>query len=114
MSKKSELPNLMARVLLLLPKATSHPTQRFVELDGETIDTKLAGLDHNGLSVVFHKANFLTPQPHRPPLAVTIHAGGKAVFRGFVDPENVAHSEFTTWRRGDWEAAVLQGVGGNA
>lgn len=108
MSKKTELPGLMSRALQHRAKATPHPTKQHIQMGDASIDTGLSGVEHNGLVIVFHDAVRLPPQPHLPPLSVKISEGGKVVFYGDVDPDNVTHCTVKKWERGDWEALLGQ------
>jgi hypothetical protein len=103
MAKKDELPDLMRRILAHRERATVRPTAS----NGPT----LFQAKHDRLTIFFYDARHeLTP--NIPPTGIEIREGEetpdqfKLVFRGYVDPHNIAHADFTKWTCGEWEARL--------
>ncbi len=102
MSKHDDLVGLFEKLLRFRDHAVVRHEQRGVTL----FEAK-----HDGLTLWFYDArNEATPGI--PPLGVEVYEGEqtpgqfKHMFRGYVDPENVAHADFTKWKRGSWEEAL--------
>lgn len=97
-----EAESLFSRILSHRAKAMDEPDKGHYHAIAE----------HNGLTIHFHDS--LCSEPgclDCPPLAVTVYSDAEGdVFMGNVDPDDTSFNFVAEWKRGGWEALLLDRV----